>query len=55
MKKRENRNLGSNEASNTVPSYPNLSPLPLHYQPAKSPKKLSKYTNKLSYINNRWP
>ena len=39
-------------------SYPNLSPLPLHYHtdPSKSRKKLSTYTSKLfflCYINNR--
>ena len=31
MKKKENRELGSNQASNTDPPYPNLSPLSLHY------------------------
>ena len=53
MKKKENRNLGSNQASNPDPSYPNLSPLPLHYHTdhAKIPKNLSKHTNKLSFLS----
>ena len=46
MKKKENRNLWSNQATNTVPSYSNLSSLPL----AKIPKNLSKHTNKLSFL-----
>ena len=52
IKKKQNRSLGSNQASNPDPSYPTLSPLPLHYhtdQPKIPKKNLSiKFTNKLS-------
>ena len=56
IKKKENHDPGSNPDL----SYPNLSPLPLHYHidPLKFPKTLSTYTSKLfflCYINNRWP
>ena len=56
IKKKENHDPGSNPDL----SYPNLSPLPLHYHidPLKFRKTLSTYTSKLfflCYINNRWP
>ena len=48
MKKKENRNLRSNQASKPNPSYRNLSPLPLHYhlRCIQSPHERKKQTNK---------
>ena len=52
MKKKENRNLGPIKPGLESGLYPNLSPIPLTlpHQPAKIPKILSKYTNKLSFL-----
>ena len=52
MKKKENRNLGLIKPGLESGLYPNLSPIPLtlQHRPAKIPKILSKYTNKLSFL-----
>ena len=45
MKKKENRNVGSNQDSNLDPSYPNFSPpltTTIPHRTAKIPKHLSK-------------